>query len=120
MKSLLALGLAAGLICAAAPASHAAAPLPLITTLPATPNNDIILAADGCGPGWYRGPYGACHVYGTGPYPGGYYGPGPYVAYNGYYGYTTYNGCPPGYWRGPWGGCRDTPYHGQLPNGTWQ
>jgi hypothetical protein len=28
--------------------------------------------------------------------------------------------CPPGYWIGPWGHCRDTPYHGRLPNGTWQ
>ncbi|WP_442981323.1 hypothetical protein [Rhizobium sp. S152] len=28
--------------------------------------------------------------------------------------------CPPGYWLGPWGHCRDTPYHGRLPNGTWQ
>lgn len=28
--------------------------------------------------------------------------------------------CPPGYWLGPWGHCRDTPYHGRLPNGSWQ
>lgn len=28
--------------------------------------------------------------------------------------------CPPGFWLGPWGDCRDTPYHGRLPNGTWQ
>ena len=35
-------------------------------------------------------------------------------------GYSTGNGCPPGWWRGPWGHCRDTPYHGRLPDGSWQ
>jgi hypothetical protein len=64
-------------------------------------------AADGCGPGKYRGPGGACHRFGYGPYPAGYYGP-------------RGNGCPPGYWRGPWGHCRNTPYHGRLPNGSWK
>ena len=35
----------------------------------------IIKVANGCGPRGYRGPNGACHSYGTGPYPGGYHGP---------------------------------------------
>jgi hypothetical protein len=34
----------------------------------------VVPAADGCGGGRYRGPGGACHWYGRGPYPGGYYG----------------------------------------------
>lgn len=67
--------------------------------------------ANGCGPNRYRGPGGACHRFGTGPFPGGYYGRRP--AYRG-------NGCPPGYWRGPWGHCRNTPYHGRLPGGGWR
>lgn len=71
----------------------------------------IVRVADGCGPGRYRGPGGACHPFGRGPYPNGYYGPRP--------GYG-FNGCPPGYWRGPWGHCRNTPYHGRLPGGGWQ
>ncbi len=66
--------------------------------------------ADGCGAARYRGPGGACHRYGTGPYPGGYYGPYMWGAHT----------CPPGYWRGPWGHCRDTPYHGRLPWGGWK
>jgi hypothetical protein len=42
--------------------------------------------AQGCGGGRYRGPYGSCHRFGTGPYPGGFYGrPGHYC------------------WRGPHG-----------------
>ncbi len=72
----------------------------------------IVHIANGCGPGWYRGPGGACHRFGHGPYPGGYWGP-----YRGAYGW---NGCPPGFWRGPWGHCRNTPYHGALPGGGWQ
>lgn len=43
-----------------------------------------------------------------------YYRPHPY------YPPVVANPCPPGYWLGPWGHCRDTPYHGQLPNGGWQ
>jgi hypothetical protein len=66
-------------------------------------------ARDGCGPNRYRGPGGACHWFGNGPYPGGYYGPR-----------RAGNRCPPGYWRGPWGHCRNTPYHGRLPGGGWQ
>jgi hypothetical protein len=69
-------------------------------------------AADGCGPAGYRGPGGACHRFGFGPYPGGYHGPNR----NAY----RWNGCPAGYWRGPWGHCRDTPYHGRLPDGSWK
>ncbi len=67
-------------------------------------------ARDGCGANRYRGPGGACHWFGNGPYPGGYYGPRR----------RAVNRCPPGYWRGPWGHCRDTPYHGRLPGGGWQ
>lgn len=37
-----------------------------------------------------------------------------------YYPPVEANPCPPGYWLGPWGHCRDTPYHGRLPNGSWQ
>ena len=66
-------------------------------------------ARDGCGPNRYRGPGGACHPFGRGPYPNGYYGPR-----------VVSNGCPHGFWRGPWGHCRDTPYHGRLPGGGWQ
>jgi hypothetical protein len=69
-------------------------------------------AADGCGPNGYRGPGGACHSFGTGPFPGGYFGP--------YRNASRWNGCQEGYWRGPWGHCRDTPYHGRLPNGGWK
>jgi len=72
----------------------------------------VVKVANGCGPGWHRGPGGACHRFGRGPYPGGYWGP-----YQGGYGW---NGCPPGFWRGPWGHCRNTPYHGPLPGGGWQ
>jgi hypothetical protein len=51
----------------------------LILTQPAA-------AADGCGPAKYRGPGGACHRFGSGPYPGGYYGP--------YRNAYRWNGCP--------------------------
>lgn len=71
----------------------------------------IIFVANGCGGGGYRGPNGACHRYGYGPYPNGYHGPR-----NGW----GRNGCPPGSWPGPWGHCRDTPYHGRLPGGGWK
>jgi hypothetical protein len=78
---------------------------------------NIVLVADGCGPGWYRGPGGACHRFGYGPYPNGYYS---HPA--GWYAPPAYgpDGCPAGWWRGPWGHCRNTPYHGRLPNGMWQ
>jgi hypothetical protein len=55
------------------------------------------LGANFAGPG-YGAPY----------YPPAYYPP------------VESNPCPPGYWLGPWGHCRDTPYHGRLPNGSWQ
>jgi hypothetical protein len=39
----------------------------------------VTQVAQGCGGGRYRGPYGSCHRYGTGPYPRGFYGrPGNY------------------------------------------
>jgi hypothetical protein len=69
-------------------------------------------ADNGCGPAGYRGPGGACHRYGYGPYPNGYHGP--------YRNAYRWNGCPQSYWRGPWGHCRNTPYHGRLPNGSWK
>jgi hypothetical protein len=69
--------------------------------------------ADGCGSGRYRGPGGACHRYGSGPYPDGYYGPH-------FWNWAPHGGCPRGYWRGPWGHCRNTPYHGRLPGGGWK
>jgi hypothetical protein len=72
----------------------------------------VVQVADGCGGGRYRGPYGSCHRFGRGPYPGGYWGPWDHQYAN--------NGCPPGYWHGPWGHCRDTPYHGRLPGGGWK
>ncbi len=78
----------------------------------------IVQVADGCGPGRYRGPGGACHPYGRGPYPNGYYGPR--YAYGGPGGGYVGDGCAPGWWRGPWGHCRHTPYHGPLPGGGWQ
>jgi hypothetical protein len=49
-------------------------------------------AADGCGPNKYRGPGGACHLFGNGPYPGGYYG-----AYR-----------------------NADRWNGRLPNGSWK
>lgn len=86
---------------------------PSVTETAATDASALIVqVANGCGPDGYRGPYGACHRDGTGPYPGGYFGPFRNAA-NG-------NGCPAGYWRGPWGHCRDTPFHGRLPGGGWK
>jgi hypothetical protein len=44
----------------------------------ATANPQITLVAQGCGPGWYRGPNGACHRFGHGPGPSWlYHGGGP-------------------------------------------
>lgn len=113
-RTLLAIGLGAFVSAGAAGPSKAAAPI----SAAVQPQSGVILAADGCGYGWYRGPYGSCHRFGTGPYPGGYFGP--YQSYGSSYYYNNWNGCPPGYWRGPWGHCRDTPYHGRLPGGGWQ
>jgi hypothetical protein len=66
--------------------------------------------ADGCGVYRYRGPGGACHRYGRGPFPAGYFGPAMWHP----------DRCPPGYWRGPWGHCRDTPFYGYLPGGGYR
>src|SRR6186997_3219744 len=69
-------------------------------------------AAEGCGPGWWRGPWGHCrNTPYTGPLPRGGY----QVEFR-----PADNGCPPGFWRGPYGHCRDTPFHGRLPNGNWK
>ena len=68
-------------------------------------------AAEGCGPGGWRGPWGHCHF--AGP---AYFAPRVVVSMPVVSAYT----CPPGSWRGPWGHCRDTPYHGRLPNGGWK
>jgi len=69
-------------------------------------------AAQGCGPGWWRGPWGHCRdtPY-TGPLPRGGY----QIEFR-----PADNGCPPGYWHGPYGHCRNTPFHGRLPNGNWK
>jgi hypothetical protein len=64
-------------------ASIAIAPAQSIATA-----SNVLKIADGCGRGRYRGPGGACHWYGRGPYPGGYWGPR--------------RRC----WRGPYGGLR--------------
>ena len=70
--------------------------------------NQLTLVDNGCGPGWYRGPGGACHPFGRGPYPGGYFG-----AFH-----NTWNGCPGGWYRGPGGACH--PYgRGPFPGGYW-
>jgi hypothetical protein len=66
-------------------------------------------AAEGCGFGAYRGPYGACHIDGRGPYAYPYayryaYAPPP-VAYYPAPGYYRPVFCPPGFWRGRWGYC---------------
>lgn len=83
-----------------------------LPVLPATPDLGVTPVAQGCGVGWWRGPWGHCRdtpYYG--PLPGGGFNPPPG---------PVGNGCAPGYWRGPWGHCRDTPYHGPLPGGGWQ
>jgi hypothetical protein len=68
-----------------------------------TANNPyLVLVADGCGWGWYRGPGGACHRNGFGP---GYAGP------NWHAGWVGPGGAwHPGFgWRGGWVG----------PGGAW-
>ena len=77
----------------------------------------LVLVDQGCGPGWWRGPWGHCrNTPFSGNMPGGGYGTNIGESYWG----NTGNGCAPGWWRGPWGHCRDTPYHGRLPDGSWQ
>lgn len=96
-----------------AAAAFAAAPLASATAMPLAGDPGIaapiVLVADGCGPGAWRGPWGHCrNTPYSGPLPGGGYQ------------VSAGNGCPPGYWRGPWGHCRDTVYHGPLPGGGFQ
>jgi hypothetical protein len=64
ISAAMALGLIAGASEAMTVVSESGASVPV----------PIILAANGCGGGRYRGPYGSCHRYGHGPYPGGYNG----------------------------------------------
>jgi hypothetical protein len=75
---------------------------------PAPGQSSVTLIADGCGPGWYRGPGGACHRFGRGPYPGGYWGP--------FRGHPWNHGCGPGRYRGPGGACHLFG-RGPYPNG---
>jgi hypothetical protein len=74
-----------------------ASAMPLPETQP-NATNMTTLIANGCGPNGYRGPMGACHRYGTGPFPSGYSGP---------YGHSfpVDHGCGAGRYRGPWGSC---------------
>lgn len=73
---------------------------------------DPASAAGGCGPGWWRGPWGHCR---NTPYTGSLPNGGYQVEFR-----PADNGCPPGYWHGPYGHCRNTPFHGRLPNGNWK
>ncbi len=83
------------------------------------PDDHLLRVDQGCGPGWWRGPWGHCrNTPFSGRLPGGGFGTNVGESY--WNGYSTDNGCPPGWWRGPWGHCRDTPYHGRLPYGSWQ
>jgi hypothetical protein len=86
----------AGLALLAGAASSASA-LPR-SPVSLSPASEIVPVANGCGPGGYRGPMGACHPYGRGPFPGGYYGP---------YGHSFAmdHGCGAGRYRGPYGSC---------------
>lgn len=68
--------------------------------------SETIQVANGCGGGRYRGPEGACHAFGTGPFPRGYNGP--YRA--------NWNGCRAGWYRGPGGACHRYGY-GPYPGG---
>ena len=68
-----------------------------------------VVAAEGCGPGWWRGPWGHCRdtPY-TGNTPGGGYATDagrPFIYGGG--GTVGSIGCPPGYWRGPRNECRN-------------
>jgi hypothetical protein len=83
-------------------------------TIPATAQRSdmVVQVADGCGPGKYRGPGGACHLFGRGPYPNGYYRP-----YRSGYGGPG-NGCGAGWYRGPGGACHPLG-RGPYPGGYW-
>jgi len=65
----------------------AASAMPL-APLSAADTAGVIKVAQGCGPGYARGPYGGCRPMFRGPPPRG-----PRF-------------CPPGTFRGPYGGCR--------------
>ena len=54
--------------------------------------SNLVLAAQGCGVGWYRGPWGHCHPMGAGP---------AYVAPAPVYGAPVYGS--PNCWRGYYG-----------------
>jgi hypothetical protein len=101
-------------------AAIAAATSSQLQAMPIEPVSDaspVVLVANGCGPGRYRGPGGACHWYGRGPYPGGYSGPhrGPYCAYGGP---GPGNGCGYGWYRGPGGACHPLG-RGPFPGGYY-
>jgi hypothetical protein len=108
-KAVMALGMGVFVAASAPMLARAETPVLQLDIPSATqPLPGIIAVADGCGWGFYRGPYGACHQYGTGPYPSGYYNTAPSGYYQGgYYAPPAYswNGCPPGAWRGNWGYC---------------
>jgi hypothetical protein len=105
-----------GVFALAASASAMAA-TPLVPAIPTTEESPLVLVDQGCGPGWWRGPWGHCRdTPFSGNLPGGGYGTNVGESYWGGNG----NGCAAGWWRGPWGHCRDTPYHGRLPDGSWQ
>jgi hypothetical protein len=70
-------------------------------------STNIVHVADGCGQGRYRGPGGACHRFGHGPYPGGYFA-----------GSHRGEGCGPGRYRGPGGACHRLGT-GPYPSGYW-
>lgn len=67
----------------------------------------VVHVADGCGQGRYRGPGGACHRFGRGPYPGGNFA-----------GSHRGEGCGPGRYRGPGGACHRLGT-GPYPSGYW-
>ena len=94
MKSLAACALVAGLLGTASAADATIAATPF-----AGSNGAIVLAADGCGGGWYRGPGGACHRFG--------YGPGPVWS-----GPRSYCGRHRAWVQGPYGGW----HWARLPN----
>jgi hypothetical protein len=75
-----------------------ASAMPIPAAQPSTETAIAIPVANGCGWHGYRGPMGACHSFGAGPFPGGYYGP---------YGHSFAmdHGCGAGRYRGPWGSC---------------
>lgn len=71
-------------------AASAAQAVPLSGNLGGISTPDVVLVAGGCGPGFHRGPYGACRPNGVVVAPAPYWrGPG----------WRYYNGC----WRGPGG-----------------